>query len=74
VVAGAFFDFGHDVCVDKNDAKIAALEAGRMPNYEPRLEQLVAATYAGQLAFTTDLTAAAALMRCSSPRARPCAG
>ncbi|CAN5613594.1 UDP-glucose 6-dehydrogenase [soil metagenome] len=61
LVSGACFsDFGHDVvCVDKDEAKIAALKAGRMPIYEPGLEQLVAANVAaGRLTFTTDLTAA----------------
>jgi len=42
-VSGACFaDFGHAVCcVDKDEAKIAALEAGRIPNYEPGLEDLL---------------------------------
>ena len=33
LVSGACFaDFGHDVvCVDKDEGKIAALKAGRMP-------------------------------------------
>ncbi|MFD1283173.1 NAD-binding protein, partial [Methylobacterium goesingense] len=32
-------DFGHSVvCVDKDPAKIAALQAGRMPIYEPGLD------------------------------------
>ena len=45
LVSGACFsDFGHDViCVDKDAGKIAALEAGRMPIYEPGLDALVAA-------------------------------
>ena len=63
LVSGACFsDFGHDViCVDKDESKIAALEAGRMPIYEPGLEQLVAANVAaGRLRFTTDLKAAVA--------------
>jgi UDPglucose 6-dehydrogenase len=63
LVSGACFsDFGHDVvCVDKDAAKIAALEAGKMPIYEPGLEQLVAANVAaGRLSFTTDLTHAVA--------------
>jgi UDPglucose 6-dehydrogenase len=63
LVSGACFsDFGHDVvCVDKDAAKIAALEAGRMPIYEPGLEQLVGANVAaGRLSFTTDLTSAVA--------------
>ena len=63
LVSGACFsDFGHDViCVDKDAAKIAALEAGRMPIYEPGLEGLVAANVAaGRLTFTTDLKHAVA--------------
>ncbi|MBU3077198.1 UDP-glucose dehydrogenase family protein [Sphingomonas quercus] len=58
LVSGACFsDFGHDVvCVDKIAAKIEALEAGRMPIYEPGLDQLVATNVrAGRLSFTTDL-------------------
>jgi UDPglucose 6-dehydrogenase len=58
LVSGACFsDFGHDVvCVDKDESKIAALNAGRMPIYEPGLEQLVASNVeAGRLSFTTDL-------------------
>jgi UDPglucose 6-dehydrogenase len=63
LVSGACFsDFGHDViCVDKDAAKIAALEAGKMPIYEPGLEQLVETNVrAGRLSFTTDLKAAVA--------------
>ncbi len=61
LVSGACFaDFGHDViCVDKDRAKIAALERGQMPIYEPGLNDLVAAnTRAGRLKFTTDLPGA----------------
>ena len=63
LVSGACLsDFGHDVvCVDKDTAKIAALDAGRMPIYEPGLDQLVAANVAaGRLSFTTDLAPAVA--------------
>ena len=63
LVSGACFsDFGHDVvCVDKDAAKIDALKSGKMPIYEPGLEQLVAANVAaGRLSFTTDLNAAVA--------------
>ncbi|MES2095152.1 MAG: UDP-glucose/GDP-mannose dehydrogenase family protein [Pseudomonadota bacterium] len=63
LVSGACFsDFGHDViCVDKDATKIDALHAGRMPIYEPGLEQLVAANVAaGRLTFTTDLATAVA--------------
>jgi len=61
LVSGACFaDFGHDVvCVDKDEAKIARLDAGKMPIYEPGLEELVARNVAaGRLAFTTDLASA----------------
>lgn len=63
LVSGACFsDFGHDVvCVDKDASKIAALEAGRMPIFEPGLDQLVASNVrAGRLSFTTDLQAGVA--------------
>ncbi len=63
LVSGACFsDFGHEViCVDKDADKIAALERGIMPIYEPGLDELVARNMAGgRLAFTTDLAAAAA--------------
>ena len=62
VTGACFADFGHTViCVDKDVAKIDALRAGRMPIYEPGLEQLVASNVAvGRLRFTTDLAAAAA--------------
>src|SRR6202171_2030399 len=52
-----FSEFGHDVaCVDKDAAKIEALKAGRMPIYEPALEEVVADNVkAGRLSFTTDL-------------------
>ena len=63
LVSGACFsDFGHDVtCVDKAEDKIAALNAGRMPIYEPGLDQLVAHNVAaGRLRFTTDIDASVA--------------
>jgi len=61
LVSGACFaDFGHDVtCVDKDETKIDALRAGRIPIFEPGLDQLVAKNVAaGRLAFATDLAAA----------------
>ncbi len=61
LVTGAVFaDLGNDVvCVDNVEAKIAQLQAGRLPIYEPGLEEMVARTAAdGRLAFTTDLAAA----------------
>jgi UDPglucose 6-dehydrogenase len=61
LVTGAVFaDLGNDViCVDNDAAKVADLDTGRMPIYEPGLEEMVARNVAdGRLAFTTDLTAA----------------
>jgi len=61
LVTGAVFaDLGNDVvCVDKDTVKIADLDAGRMPIYEPRLEEMVARNVAdGRLTFTTDLAGA----------------
>jgi UDPglucose 6-dehydrogenase len=61
LVSGACFsEFGHDVlCVDKDAGKIAALEAGRIPIYEPGLDDLVARNVkAGRLRFSTDLAGA----------------
>ena len=60
LVSGACFaDFGHDVvCIDKDASKIALLEDGVMPIYEPGLDALVEANVkAGRLSFTTDLAA-----------------
>jgi UDPglucose 6-dehydrogenase len=59
LVSGACFaDFGHHVtCVDKDEAKIAALQQGQIPIFEPGLDALVAANVkAGRLDFTTDLS------------------
>jgi UDPglucose 6-dehydrogenase len=61
LVTGAVFaDLGNEVvCVDNLPDKIAALEAGHMPIYEPGLEEMVARNVAdGRLSFTTDLAAA----------------
>ena len=58
LVSGVCFaDFGHDVvCIDKDEAKIAQLEAGHMPIYEPGLKDIVAKNVRdGRLSFTTDL-------------------
>jgi len=62
LVSGACFsDFGHHVtCVDKDAEKIATLERGEIPIYEPGLKDLVAENVrAGRLSFTTDLASAA---------------
>jgi UDPglucose 6-dehydrogenase len=57
LVSGACFsDFGHDVvCVDKDARKIADLDKGIMPIFEPGLDRLVARNVAaGRLSFTTE--------------------
>ncbi len=58
LVSGVCFsDFGHDVtCVDMDPDKIAMLERGEVPIYEPGLDALMAKNVeAGRLTFTTDL-------------------
>src|SRR6202795_472998 len=60
LVTGAVFaDLGNDVvCVDNDRAKIDALKAGRMPIYEPGLEEMVGRNAEDRrLSFTTDLGA-----------------
>jgi UDPglucose 6-dehydrogenase len=61
LVSGACFsEFGVSVtCVDKDADKIARLQRGEVPIYEPGLDQLVAVNKAaGRLSFTTDLKSA----------------
>ena len=58
LVAGACLaENGNDVvCVDKDSAKVRALQRGRIPIYEPGLEELVRRNRAEKrLLFTTDL-------------------
>lgn len=58
LVSGACFaELGHDViCVDKDEKKIQMLLEGRMPIYEPGLDELVERNVkAGRLSFTTDV-------------------
>ena len=58
LVSGACFtEFGHSViCADLDDRKIEALNNGRIPIYEPGLEQIVTRnSAAGTLGFTTDV-------------------
>jgi UDPglucose 6-dehydrogenase len=53
VSAVCFAHLGHDVvCMDVDEAKIARLERGEVPIYEPGLEKLVADN-AARLSFTT---------------------
>src|SRR5262245_17091542 len=57
VVGACFAETGNDViCVDKDAAKIRALAAGRIPIYEPGLEELVRRNRANKrLSFSTAL-------------------
>src|SRR5258706_13110153 len=58
LVSGACFaDFGHHVtCVDKDAAKIAALNRGEVPIFEPGLDDVIAFNVREKrLSFTTEL-------------------
>ncbi len=58
LVSGVCFsDFGHDViCVDKDPAKLARLNAGEVPIHEPGLDALMARNVAaGRLSFSGEL-------------------
>lgn len=61
LVSGVCFsEFGFEVtCVDKDKSKIAMLNAGKAPIYEPGLESMMQANVkAGRLAFSDDLAKA----------------
>jgi UDPglucose 6-dehydrogenase len=61
LVAGTCFaDSGNDVvCVDVDRAKVDALQAGRIPIYEPGLEELLKRSVKdGRLSFSTELSPA----------------
>jgi UDPglucose 6-dehydrogenase len=63
LVAGTCFaDSGNDVtCIDIDAAKIAALQEGKLPIYEPGLDELVRKNvYEQRLAFSTELGPAVA--------------
>ncbi len=54
VTGACFAEVGHSViCVDNDEAKVKTLQAGRIPIYEPGLEELVKKNVAsGRLSFT----------------------
>lgn len=63
LVTGAIFSIqGHEVtCVDLDEAKIEGLKRGKLPIYEPGLDEVVElGVNQGCLAFTTNLATAAA--------------
>lgn len=62
VTGAGFADFGNDVtCVDIDPDRIATLERGEIPFYEPGLAELVSRNRAqGRLRFTTSTAAAVA--------------
>jgi len=59
VTGACFAELGHDVtCVDADPGRIARIQRGEMPFYEPDLEALVARNVAaGRLRFSTDTAA-----------------
>jgi UDPglucose 6-dehydrogenase len=59
LVSGACFsEYGNEVfCVDKDKKKVKALKLGKIPIYEPGLEEIVKKNVKkGRLFFTTDIT------------------
>lgn len=62
VSAACFAEFGHHVtCVDKDPVRIASLERGESPIYEPQLDDLIAKNVrSGRLAFTKQLAGSVA--------------
>src|SRR6478672_8032123 len=57
VSAACFSEFGWNVaCVDKDASRIAQLRQGRVPIYEPRLDELLERNLRmGRIRFSTDL-------------------
>jgi UDPglucose 6-dehydrogenase len=57
VSAACLAEFGHEVaCVDKDGAKIAELNSGRIPIFEPGLDEVVAASVkSGRLSFAESI-------------------
>ncbi|KKB84068.1 UDP-glucose 6-dehydrogenase [Devosia limi DSM 17137] len=61
VTGACLADFGHEItCVDSDASRVAALQRGEIPIYEPGLKELVASNEAaGRLVFSGDLAVAA---------------
>ncbi|WP_287128797.1 UDP-glucose/GDP-mannose dehydrogenase family protein [Candidatus Cyanaurora vandensis] len=59
VTGACLAEAGHQViCIDNNEAKVASLKQGRIPIFEPGLEQIVRRNYDQErLVFTTDVAA-----------------
>src|SRR3954467_7279195 len=63
LVSGACLsEFGHDVvCIDSDAAKITSLKGGKVPIFEPGLEEVIASNVrAGRLSFSDELAGAVA--------------
>src|SRR5437588_4982991 len=62
VSAACLSEFGHHVvCIDSDSGKISDLGAGRVPIFEPGLEEIIGANVkARRLSFTSHLAAAVA--------------
>ena len=61
LVSGVCFsDLGNNVyCVDNNEEKIINLKKGKIPIYEPGLDELIVKNYkSGRLKFTTNISKA----------------
>ena len=72
-VTGACLAYlGHHVtCVDTDASKIARLQRGESPIYEPQLEQMLALAAArGGIDFSTELAGAVPSERCHLHRSR----
>jgi len=56
VTAAVFADLGNNViCLDVNETRVESLRAGRMPFFEPGLQEMVARNHTdGRLRFTSD--------------------
>ena len=55
VTGTCFAEFGSNViCVDKDESKIAALNDGKVPIYEPGLDEMIERVGSDRLLFGTD--------------------